>query len=752
MKPRPLVIFLSALLLAASAVHPAWGIEPSVTLSDYYSAANGKKGDNLRTTLGSIISTNQGKGSSHTVVSYDDLAYLMKYSDTKDADGVNIVDIYSDCPYTVSGDKLTWSSPANVGGGLNREHTVPQSWFDKKSPYVSDAFHIYPTDGKANNNRSSYQFGEVSGTGTQYTGTYNGATVHELGKKGSSSWQNSPPSYTVGSVTYTPSETYSGTVYEPGNEYKGDIARGIFYMATRYHSVCSGWGNMFGSEKGLTAYIVELLLKWHRQDPVSDKELLRNEVIYGNTNYNKSSFAQGNRNPFIDYPELVEYIWGDKKTTAVVLDDLVSSYETGSLATPTLAFTYETLDIAINTTQTNVATTNSDATVTYHSSNTSVATVSSSGVITGVASGTATITASVAKTATYAARSVTCPVTVYDPADMCNVYWIVEGDYDNPFDSNVASRNSKPTLPSDEPECTDKVFVGWTPNSSSFDPATGPTTLFKTAEEADDVTNTTTYYYAVFATASLGTGNTNATKTFTFSEIANANNWENGTAYTTITDDPVTISAKGGGNNGKWYTSNNSWRMYSGGTVEISLTDGTITSVTTLPECTFTLNKDTATFSPSARTDFTKITVNYTTTGSTTTYSDYSFECSSTPCTKLSTPNVTAAPGDKKITLTWPEVEDAVSYNVVVDNGAGFTTECLFAPTVGTVTINNGICTCIISDLTNGLAYTTRVEAVASNTSCNSNTDEDTVTPSSGCQATVTVTTDHPEWGSVSIQ
>ena len=229
----------------------------------------------------------------------------------------------------------------------------------------------------------------------------------------------------------------------------------------------------------------------------------------------------------------------------------------------------------------------------------------------------------------------------------------------------------------------------WLDHNSSFDPATGPSNLFKTAEEADDVTNTTTYYYAVFATASLGTGNTNATKTFTFSEIADANNWVNGTAYTTVTDDPLTISAKGGGNNGKWYTSNSSWRIYSGGTVEISVADGTITSVTTLPECTFTLDQDTATFSPSARTDFTKITVNYTTTGSTTTYSDYSFECSSTPCTKLSTPNVTAAPGDKKITLTWLEVEDAVSYNVVVDNGAGFTTECLSAPTVGTVTMRH---------------------------------------------------------------
>ncbi len=731
MKPRFLVIFLSALLLAASAVHPVWAVEPNTDLKTYYAAINGKAetGDALRTTLCTIISTG------YTSIGYSSLADNVYAASTDPSDFYNgssktMEDIYSSKAYTSSDGK---SSATDCGQGWNKEHTVPQSWFGEASPMKSDAHHVFPTDTRMNSNRSSYPYGENNAA--KYCSSYG------YGQTGASTRSD-----------------YSGTVYDPGSggangSYKGDLARVYFYMVTRYRTTnfTSGTGNTsFTYSNGvanLTSYMLKLMLEWHAADPVSEKEQIRNNAIYTH---------QKNRNPYVDYPELVDYVFGDKKTTAVVLDDLVSSYETGSLATPTLAFTYETLDIAINTTQTNVATTNSDATVTYHSSNTSVATVSSSGVITGVAAGTATITASVAKTATYAARSVTCPVTVYDPADMCNVYWIVEGDYDNPFDSNVASRNSKPTLPSDEPECTDKVFVGWTPYSSSFDPATGPTTLFKTAEEADDVTNTTTYYYAVFATASLGTGNTNGTKTFTFSEIAEANNWVNGTAYTTVTDDPVTISATGGGNNGKWYTSNSSWRMYSGGTVVISVDGGDVTSVSSSPTCSFTIDDSgtyaTASYSPSARTDFTKITVNYTTTGSTPTYSDYSFECSSTPCTKLSTPNVTAVPGDKKITLTWPAVEDAVSYNVVVDNGAGFTTECLSAPTVGTVTINNGICTCIISDLTNGLAYTTRVEAVASNTSCNSNIDEDTVTPSSGCQATVTVTTDHPEWGSVSVQ
>ncbi len=771
MKPRFLVIFLSALLLAASAVHPAWGIEPSVTLSDYYSAANGKKGDNLRTTLGSIISTNQGKGSSHTVVSYDDLAYLMKYSDTKDADGVNIVDIYSDCPYTVSGDKLTWSSPANVGGGLNREHTVPQSWFDKKSPYVSDAFHIYPTDGKANNNRSSYQFGEVSGTGTQYTGTYKGATVHELGKKGSSSWQNSPPSYTVGSVTYTPSETYSGTVYEPGNEYKGDIARGIFYMATRYHSVCSGWGNMFGSEKGLTAYIVELLLKWHRQDPVSDKELLRNEVIYGNTNYNKSSFAQGNRNPFIDYPELVEYIWGDKSTTAVVLDDLTSAYGESTALSTTITFAHSTVNVQIGATTNNAATANSGGAITYSSSNTNVATVSSTGVITGVAAGSCTITATVAANGDYPAKSTTCEVTVFNAADNYNVYWVVNWDYTNLFDSNTAPNGGKPTVPANEPKCEGKVFMGWT-HQASFSPSTGPTKIFKDGADANDINNDPTYYYAVFATQnSSGTETEDIEKSIKFAEAE----YENGDDVTTVSMDNCTlIFDKGTGSNApKYYTSGEAVRCYKNNTLTISSEDNiTNIVISTVSGYAGTISADdgtysggtwtgssksiTLTHSPSDNSQWriTAITVTTEGTGSTTTYSNYTAECGETPepCTQLTQPNVTAVPGDQQITLTWPKVEDAVSYTVIIDDGDGYTTECLATANIGEVTTTDGTCTCIITGLTNGLTYTTLVEAVAAETSCNSDVDEDTATPLADCQATVTVVTDNTDWGTVSVE
>ena len=291
-------------------------VDSSVSLQTYYATANSKSDNALRLALHDII-----KG--HTNVTYGGLATLMQWSDTKNADGKTVVDIYTNCTYTCNG-ALKWISSGNVGDGMNREHTVPQSWFNKQDPMVADAFHIYPTDAKANNNRSSFLYGEFSGKGTSYSTN----KCSESGKKGTSEWKAGTTSYTYNGQTYVASTTYSSTVYEPDDEYKGDLARSYFYMATRYSDVCSGWsGGAFGSDNnGLKAYTAELMLKWHRLDPVSEKELIRNEVIYGNPIYNKSSKKQGNRNPFIDYPELVEYIWGNKKGQSVTISALDSPY------------------------------------------------------------------------------------------------------------------------------------------------------------------------------------------------------------------------------------------------------------------------------------------------------------------------------------------------------------------------------------------------------------------------------------------
>ena len=243
--------------------------------STYYDSAEGQTEDNLRYALQSIID-------GHTDVGYNGLYNVYKTSDNT-ASG-KVWDMYSTCNF----------SHGNTCGGnysavcdcYNREHSVPQSWFGKASPMVSDAFHVYPTDGKVNNQRGNLQFGECA------NGTSLGANA--LGKAGQSTF----PGYT------------SLTVFEPHDDYKGDFARTYFYMATRYADVCGGWGNAFNavaSNSGLSKYSIALFLKWHRADPVSQKEITRNDAVYA---------KQHNRNPFIDYPMLAEFIWGTQKGQA----------------------------------------------------------------------------------------------------------------------------------------------------------------------------------------------------------------------------------------------------------------------------------------------------------------------------------------------------------------------------------------------------------------------------------------------------
>lgn len=248
------------LLVALAAI----GSEPT----GYYNSAYNKGSEQLRLALYNIIKD-------HTVVTY---GYLYTVYQTSDVLNGQIWDIYSTCSFD-PGASQRCGDYVSVCDCYNREHTVPQSWFNEASPMKSDAFHIYPTDGKVNGQRSNYPYGECA-NGTNLGG-------HALGRLGNSTFPG-----------------YSGTVFEPDDEYKGDLARTYFYMATRYADQCNSWGHgVFSSaHSGLSDYAVALFMKWHREDPVSQKELIRNDAIYAH---------QDNRNPFIDHPELAEYIWGN---------------------------------------------------------------------------------------------------------------------------------------------------------------------------------------------------------------------------------------------------------------------------------------------------------------------------------------------------------------------------------------------------------------------------------------------------------
>lgn len=212
----------------------------------YYQAANGKSGQALKTALFNIISN-------HDNVGYDGLIEAYKKTD-KRPDGY-LRDWYSNAT------NYTWNDRngnSSEGAGWNREHSVPQSWFNKANPMKSDIVHVLPTDCYVNGRRGSYPFGEV-GT-TTYTS-----------KNGYSK---------LGSCK-TPG--YSGTVFEPNDEIKGDIARIYFYMVTCYEDKITSWsGGVFTGTKyqPMAQWTYDMMMRWSKQDPVDEVERARNDAVY----------------------------------------------------------------------------------------------------------------------------------------------------------------------------------------------------------------------------------------------------------------------------------------------------------------------------------------------------------------------------------------------------------------------------------------------------------------------------------------
>lgn len=297
----------------------AWAQGPNNTKT-YYQNADGKTGEALRTAMFNII--NSGKND----ISYDGLLEAYHTTD-KRADGY-LRDWYSNTTnYVIGGDKEN-ASYKKEGDAYNREHTVPQSWFDKKAPMVSDLVHVVPTDGYVNNRRSNYPFGEVNNITYQSNGGYC--------KLGSCK--------TAG---------YSGTVFEPNDEIKGDIARIYFYMATCYKDKIGNWSGGIFTSDGLIGWTYDMLIRWSQADPVDEVEIARNNAVQTTavTKKNGQKVKQGNRNPFVDYPGLEDYIWGDKKDVAFSYDNYNSgeqNYVARPVITPDSGTYYESVEVTIS--------------------------------------------------------------------------------------------------------------------------------------------------------------------------------------------------------------------------------------------------------------------------------------------------------------------------------------------------------------------------------------------------------------------
>ena len=256
----------------------AWADIPA----GYYTNANGKSDEQLMAALEGIIYT-------HTQLDYNELWDCYVTTDMGN-DGYYI-DMYSTCKYNHSSYHVGTAS--YVGQGLNREHSFPKSWFGGEVyPMYTDLMMIIPTDGFVNQRRSNYPYGVCNGTdAVTYTNEELGVTM--LGKLGKSTYNG-----------------YSAKVFEPDDEYKGDFARIYFYMVTCYKSDVANWPGcdqldyLDNNYKAFSNWSIQMLMEWHRADPVSAKELKRNEGVY---------VKQGNRNPYVDHPELAEYIWDTKQ-------------------------------------------------------------------------------------------------------------------------------------------------------------------------------------------------------------------------------------------------------------------------------------------------------------------------------------------------------------------------------------------------------------------------------------------------------
>jgi len=262
---------------------------PNGTLK-YYKTADGLSGEELKTELFYII---RDPG----VVNYSGLKAKYVETDTR-ADG-NLRDWYSNATSYVPGSNFG-SSIKQEGDGYNREHLMPQSWYNKASPMVSDIMQVVPTDGYLNSRRNDLPFGEVIDDENRIN----------TSKNGYSKW--GAPRSDLGA----PSSVTS--VFEPNDEVKGDIARIYFYMATCYQDSILGWiGNNASDVLGGTIYRpildweMELMMRWAKIDPVDSVERARNAAVFE---------VQGNRNPFVDYPGLENYVWGDKAEEAFSYD------------------------------------------------------------------------------------------------------------------------------------------------------------------------------------------------------------------------------------------------------------------------------------------------------------------------------------------------------------------------------------------------------------------------------------------------
>lgn len=278
---RTLTLFV--LILAASI-----RVTAGVPLS-YYSSVNGHKKGDLKAALHRTIQVQKvlsyGGGSASTWSGF--------YQTDRMSDG-EVRDRYSnDHRYFASNAS---ASSASAVSGMNIEHSFPKSWWGGTTNNAyKDLFNLMPCEASINSSKSNYAMGVVTNVMVD-----NGCTK-------------------VGKGTTTSGTTRN--LWEPADNWKGDFARAYMYMATTYSDFTWTSNGLDMLEKNdwptLQPWAYKLLCKWNREDPVDEIEIARNEAVYK---------IQGNRNPFVDFPHLAEYVWGDSTARAF---DINTTFKAG---------------------------------------------------------------------------------------------------------------------------------------------------------------------------------------------------------------------------------------------------------------------------------------------------------------------------------------------------------------------------------------------------------------------------------------
>ena len=260
----------------------------------YYTTAFNKQGEPLRAALYNII-----KG--HSAQTYTPGLWNAFYTTDVKSNG-KLWDMYSDKPgatapyeYALGTKQCSSTSATGENFCYNREHSWPKSFFGGANSYTiygfpmyTDLFLVIPSDAWVNSKRSNLPYGKAVAPFT-FT-AQNGSRI------GNQSYAGAP----------------SGQCFEPIDSFKGDLARNYFYVSTRY----LGDSNQFitwemADKINLKPWAIQMLLEWHHNDPVSKKEIDRNEAVYA---------IQNNRNPFIDYPLFADCIWGTGNCSTLGID------------------------------------------------------------------------------------------------------------------------------------------------------------------------------------------------------------------------------------------------------------------------------------------------------------------------------------------------------------------------------------------------------------------------------------------------